>query len=133
MRICVTGAAGFIGSHLCLDLLDEGLDVIGLDSFNDYYDPALKYARIDAFDHMVEPVDMKNFDELDQFFNKYQPDIVVHLGARAGVRDSVGKEVLYHQDNIDATQNLSYTMLVRFYMHLQVLSTVEHLFLKVVG
>ena len=106
MKICVTGAAGFIGSHLCLDLLDEGLDVIGLDSFNDYYDPALKYARIDAFDHMVEPVDMKNFDELDQFFNTYQPDIVVHLGARAGVRDSFGKEVLYHQDNIDATQNL---------------------------
>ena len=106
MRICVTGAAGFIGSHLCLDLLGEGLDVIGLDSFNYYYDPALKHARIDAFDHMVENVDMKDFDALDTFFNEYQPDIVVHLGARAGVRDSVGKEVLYHQDNIDATQNL---------------------------
>jgi len=106
MRIVVTGGAGFIGSHLMLDLYADGLDVIGLDNFNDYYDPALKHSRVNEFNLAVENVDMKDFDALDKFFNEYQPEVVVHLGARAGVRDSFGKEVLYHQDNIDATQNL---------------------------
>lgn len=106
MRIAVTGGAGFIGSHLINDLLNDGLDVIGLDNFNDYYPPAIKYDRVEHFQSMVETVDMKDFDALDKFFGEYRPEIVIHLGARAGVRDSFGKEVAYHKDNIDATQNL---------------------------
>ena len=106
MRIAVTGGAGFIGSHLINDLLNDGLDVIGLDNFNDYYPPAIKYDRVEEFKLMVETVDMKDFDALDKFFGEYKPEIVIHLGARAGVRDSFGKEVAYHKDNIDATQNL---------------------------
>ena len=106
MRIAVTGGAGFIGSHLINDLLNDGLDVIGLDNFNDYYPPAIKYDRVEHFQSMVETVDMKDFDALDKFFGEYRPQIVIHLGARAGVRDSFGKEVAYHKDNIDATQNL---------------------------
>jgi len=106
MKVVITGAAGFIGSHLHNELLAEGLDVIGLDNYNDYYDPSLKHARVNHFDLPVENIDMKDFDALDRFFNVYKPDIVIHLGARAGVRDSFGKETLYHRDNIDATQNL---------------------------
>ena len=106
MKILITGAAGFIGSHLSNTLLDDGFDVIGLDNFNDYYDPTLKHDRIAYFGHHVVECDLKDFDDLDIVFNEYQPDIVIHLAARAGVRDSVGNEQLYHNDNIIATQNL---------------------------
>ena len=106
MRILITGAAGFIGSHLADNLLEDGFDVVGLDNFNDYYDPALKRDRVAYFGHQVYKADLKEFDEIDRAFNKLMPDVVIHLAARAGVRDSVGNEQLYHQDNIIATQNL---------------------------
>ena len=105
-KILITGAAGFIGSHLADSLLEDGFDVVGLDNFNNYYDPQVKYDRVEYFGHTVHRCDLKNFDELDLLFNKIQPDIVIHLAARAGVRDSVGNEQLYHQDNIIGTQNL---------------------------
>ena len=79
MKIVVTGGAGFIGSHLINDLLADGLDVIGLDNFNDYYDPELKHARVEYFQLPIEKVDMTDFDALDTFFNEYKPDIVIHL------------------------------------------------------
>jgi len=106
MKILITGAAGFIGSHLADNLLDDGFEVVGIDNYNNYYDPAVKYDRVEHFGHRVIPCDLKDFDDLDAVFNKEEPDIVIHLAARAGVRDSVGNEQLYHQDNIIATQNL---------------------------
>ena len=106
MRILITGAAGFIGSHLADSLLEDGFDVVGLDNYNNYYDPALKKDRVAYFGHQVYKADLKEFDEVDRAFNKLLPDVVIHLAARAGVRDSVGNEQLYHQDNIIGTQNL---------------------------
>ncbi len=106
MRILITGAAGFIGSHLADSLLEDGFDVVGLDNYNNYYDPALKKDRVAYFGHQVYKADLKEFDEVDRAFNKLMPDVVIHLAARAGVRDSVGNEQLYHQDNIIGTQNL---------------------------
>ncbi len=106
MRILITGAAGFIGSHLADSLLEDGFDVVGLDNYNNYYDPALKKDRVAYFGHQVYKADLKEFDEVDRAFNKLMPDVVIHLAARAGVRDSVGNEQLYHQDNIIGTQNI---------------------------
>jgi len=105
-KILITGAAGFIGSHLADSLLDDGFDVIGVDNYNDYYDPQVKHDRVQYFGHQVIKCDLKDFDALDLVFNEHRPDIVMHLAARAGVRDSVGNEQLYHHDNIIATQNL---------------------------
>lgn len=106
MRILITGAAGFIGTHLMASLIEDGFDVVGIDNFNDFYDPNLKKVRVISHGHHVFPVDLKNFDELDRAFAVIKPDMVMHLAARANVRDSFGREVMYHQDNIDATQNL---------------------------
>ena len=106
MRILITGGAGFIASHLADSLLEDGFDVVGLDNYNTFYDPALKKTRVEYFGHEVYECDLKDFDDLDQAFNTIKPHIVIHLAARANVRDSFGKERIYHQDNIDATQNL---------------------------
>ena len=81
MRILITGAAGFIGSHLADNLLDDGFDVVGLDNYNDYYDPALKRDRVAYFGHQVYKADLKEFDEVDRAFNKLMPDVVIHLAA----------------------------------------------------
>ena len=105
-KILITGAAGFIGSHLADSLLEDGFEVVGVDNYNNYYDPQLKHDRVEYFGHQVYNCDLKDFDQLDMVFNKEMPDIVMHLAARAGVRDSVGNEQLYHNDNIIATQNL---------------------------
>lgn len=107
MRILVTGGAGFIGSHLMADLTNDGFEVIGIDNYNDaLYDPALKYKRAEVMNNTVWHCDLKDFNRLDEQFTEFKPNVVIHLGARAGVRDSYGKERLYIADNIDGTQNL---------------------------
>ena len=106
MKILVTGGAGFIGSHLIDSLIEDGFDAVGLDNYNNYYDPTLKRDRVAYFGNQVYTCDLKDFEQLDLLFNQLEPDVVVHLAARAGVRDSFGKEALYHEDNIVGTQNL---------------------------
>ena len=106
MKICVTGAAGFIGMHTCKALEKAGYEVCGLDSYNDYYDPALKRARANELSFEVENVDLCNRQEVNEFFNKHQPDAVIHLAAYAGVRTSLLYPRLYMDNNITGTQNL---------------------------
>ena len=105
MAIVVTGAAGFIGYHVCETLLERGERVIGIDSLNDYYDPALKQARLarlrgrNAFS--FEKIDVSDREALPALFES-QPEIdgVVHLAAQAGVRYSLENPYAYIDANV---------------------------------
>ena len=108
MRILVTGAAGFIGSHLVDRLLARGHPVVGLDNFDDFYDPTIKRANLraaleDSGFELVEG-DIRNADALEAL----RDDIgaIVHLAARAGVRPSIEDPALYQDVNEVGTQRL---------------------------
>jgi UDP-glucuronate 4-epimerase len=104
MRILVTGAAGFIGFHVCKYLLDRGDSVVGLDDLNDYYDIRLKEARLSqlkAF-HNFEFFRLNLADRagLAELFATVEPQRVVNLAAQAGVRYSVDHPHVYVDSNI---------------------------------
>lgn len=108
MSILVTGGAGFIGSHLVeLLLKKQTLPIVVLDNFNDYYDPALKRANVQAFhDHPLVTLIEGTFCDSDamlRLFESHQVRAVVHLGAYAGVRPSILRPVLYEQVNVQGT------------------------------
>jgi UDP-glucuronate 4-epimerase len=110
MSILVTGAAGFIGSHLAEHLLRRGDRVIGLDNFNNYYNPARKRAneaRLCAYPgfRMVE-ADLRDRERMFRLLAEEQITAVAHLGAMAGVRNAVAHPDLYVQVNLNGTQNL---------------------------
>lgn len=105
-RVIVTGAAGFIGSHLSHCLSSNGYDVFGLDNFNEYYSPDLKRDRIKHFGLNVTTLDINDEASLSSFIKNTRPDIVVHLAAMAGVRYSVKNPKIYCTVNIDGTQNI---------------------------
>jgi UDP-glucuronate 4-epimerase len=107
-RILVTGGAGFIGSHLCRRLAEDGHDVTILDNFNDFYDPAIKRANVAA---LPPGVKLREGDLLDRgllrdLFDEGQFASVVHLAARAGVRPSIEEPEKYLQTNITGTFHL---------------------------
>ena len=98
MVVLVTGAAGFIGFHLCLKLLSDNYIVIGIDSLNDYYDVKLKEERLKIISSEAKKIngefifvktDITQAKELKKVFDKYKPSRVVNLAAQAGVRYSL--------------------------------------------
>ena len=106
-KVLVTGAAGFIGSQLCDRLQRQGLEVKGLDNFNNHlYTPSLKRDRMVHFGIDIWGCDLRDELKVEALLRDFQPDTIIHLAAMAGVRDSLGKEKSYHQNNIDATQNI---------------------------
>lgn len=110
MAILVTGAAGFIGSHVAHRLLDRGEEVIGLDNLNDYYDPTLKEARLARLSvkrgFSFIKLDIAQRDEMEQLFAHHRFARVVHLAAQAGVRYSITNPHAYIQSNIVGFQNI---------------------------
>ena len=105
MKIIVTGAAGFIGFHVCKALLDRGDYVVGADNLNDYYDPALKRARVaensDRADFSFHELDVSDPQAVGQLFGVHQDAThVLHLAAQAGVRYSLVDPYAYVQANV---------------------------------
>ena len=110
MKILVTGGAGFIGSHTVRKILDEGHEVIAVDNFNDYYDPAIKEKNVSEFlnneKFTLERCDIRDSEKIPEIFKKHEPSHAILLAARAGVRPSIQDPELYHDVNINGTFNL---------------------------
>ncbi len=110
MKVLVTGCAGFIGMFACERLLARGDEVVGVDSLNSYYDPALKQARLarlrlnPAF--RFQQLDIADGAALDQVFRTHAPQRVVHLAAQAGVRHSLTHPHDYVVSNLTGFMNL---------------------------
>ena len=113
--IFVTGAAGFIGFHLCKKLLQSKNILIGLDNLNNYYDVNLKKERLKILETKSKlhnnkwsfiRGDLENKVLLSQIFNKFKPNIVVHLGAQVGVRYSLKNPESYINSNIVGFSNI---------------------------
>jgi UDP-glucuronate 4-epimerase len=106
MAVLVTGAAGFIGAATSRALLERGEEVVGIDNLNDYYDPALKRARLDGLAadfsdrFRFERVDFADTDELRKLADANGFDRIVHLGAQAGVRYSIENPEAYVSSNL---------------------------------
>ncbi len=115
MTILITGAAGFIGYHTARQLLEQGVSVVGVDNFNNYYDPALKQARRTDLERVsketgssltFEQVDIADTDTVMSHFKHVRPERVIHLAAQAGVRYSLENPLAYVQSNIVGFTNI---------------------------
>lgn len=109
MNILVTGAAGFIGSHLCERLLSENHNVVGLDNFDPYYDLHIKRGNLARLTHpnfAFHQADICDRAALQDIFAAQSFDRVVHLAARAGVRPSIEEPSLYCDVNLTGTTNI---------------------------
>ncbi len=111
MNILVTGSAGFIGMHVCRELLKRGCNVTGLDNLNDYYDVNLKKARLavveaeyPAFNEIT--ADLCDRETLSRCFEEGCFDVVVNLAAQAGVRYSLTHPYVYEQSNVQGFLNI---------------------------
>jgi len=104
VKLLVTGAAGFIGFHVARSLLERGEEVVGLDNLNDYYDPALKIARLEILRRSPNfrflKIDIADRGAMQEAFGAEKFRRVVHLAAQAGVRYSIENPHVYVQSNI---------------------------------
>ncbi|WP_157015750.1 NAD-dependent epimerase [Mesorhizobium xinjiangense] len=115
MTVLVTGNAGFIGFHVARQLLERGQDVIGFDSVNDYYDPALKQARLAELDKTAAAskgrysfirADLADRAAIEKCFGDEKPDTVIHLAAQAGIGYSLENPHAYVESNLVGFTNI---------------------------
>ncbi|MDP3075143.1 SDR family NAD(P)-dependent oxidoreductase [Bradyrhizobium sp.] len=108
--VLITGAAGFIGFHVARQLLSEGRNVVGLDSLNDYYDPALKQSRLNILRQNARfgfvQTDLADRPAMAALFAKHRFEVVVHLAAQAGVRHSIDHPHAYVDANLEGFLNV---------------------------
>ena len=109
-KIIVTGSAGFIGSTVCLKLLEKGNEVFGIDNHNDYYDPKIKDARLERLvkysNYQHFKLDLTDEKKLENVFKKFKPQRVINLAAQAGVRYSIENPIAYINSNILGFANI---------------------------
>ena len=114
-RVLVTGGAGFIGSHLCVRLVRDGVQVLAVDNLCDYYDVELKHERLQMLrdaasacgaSFSFEKLDIANEDALEDAFVRFAPDVVVNLAAQAGVRYSLEQPRTYVHSNLAGFLNV---------------------------
>ena len=110
MKILITGAAGFIGYHLCKKLLDEDNIVLGIDNLNSYYNPALKINRLNQLkfykNFKFEKIDISDRTLITPVFIKFKPNKVINLAAQAGVRYSLQNPYAYIDSNLVGFLNI---------------------------
>lgn len=113
--VLVTGAAGFIGSHVCEQLFSRGAAVLGLDNFDPFYDPSLKRTNVAAIQAAAQghgapfnfvEADITSVDAMQRIFTQFKPAGVIHLAAKAGVRPSIADPVGYVHANVVGTSVL---------------------------
>jgi UDP-glucuronate 4-epimerase len=115
MKVFLTGAAGFIGSHVARALLERGDSVVGFDDFNDFYDPAIKRRNAGALEKLGARViegDLRKKLDVEKALGD-GADVVVHMGARAGVRPSIDNPELYADTNVKGTVHVLEAMRAR--------------------
>lgn len=124
-NILVTGAAGFIGMHLVIELINKGYNVFGIDTINDYYDINLKYARLlncgisetntcnnefvqskNFLNYYFSKVNLTNKKAVEEVFSNQKIDMVIHLAAQAGVRYSINNPDTYIENNLNGFFNI---------------------------
>jgi len=111
MNFLVTGGAGFIGSHVCERLLRDGHSVWAFDDLNDFYDPQFKRRNLREIQTLAKPFEFFHGDltdraALDELFSSVKFDQVIHLAARAGVRQSLEQPAFYQRVNVEGTVNV---------------------------
>ncbi|MFH4931099.1 NAD-dependent epimerase [Staphylococcus cohnii] len=109
MKTLITGAAGFIGSHLAKKLIKQGHHVIGVDSINDYYSVSLKEDRLESIgkeNFTFYKLKLENYEDLIKIFKDEKPEVVVNLAAQAGVRYSIDNPKAYIDANIVGFANI---------------------------
>ena len=110
MNILVTGAAGFIGSTLCKQLVKSGHNVTAIDSFSEYYDTSLKHFRVaellNPFNVKVLNLDICDKLSIDKLIKSTKPDTIINLAAQAGVRLSVSESSKYVDSNLVGFSNI---------------------------
>jgi len=109
-KILITGAAGFIGYHLCKSLLEDGYKVLGIDNLNDYYDTNLKQARLEQLKQfksfLFNKVDIADRESLTKSFQSFNPQKIVNLAAQPGVRYSMENPYKYMESNLVGFLNI---------------------------
>jgi len=109
-KILITGAAGFIGFYLSKKLLKDGFEVVGIDNLNDYYDPALKKARLAEIPagsaYSFEKIDLADRVAMAELFSRHKFDAVMNLAAQAGVRYSLTNPHAYADSNLIGFVNI---------------------------